>query len=113
VLANRLYVLLQNQNSSEQALRDSKRFHLFKYDSMAQKELHFPEPSNEVIFYEQTISSLINNTLIYDFFNLVKKVMSEGYKIKFIGLSDEPTEIENERHLRNYFKMHSVYRFEF
>jgi hypothetical protein len=59
------------------------------------KEIQFPEPSTKVTFYEHTIRSMTKNKLRDEFFDLVNKSMDEGYKIKYMGLGNEPKQIDN------------------
>lgn len=71
---------------------------------MARQSDQMHAPDNTIVLYQQTIESLANNTLINDYFSVLKKMIDEGYTLNFIGYHDDPTQIQSESHLRNYFK---------
>lgn len=71
---------------------------------MARISLERREPKKEIFMSQKTIENLFNNTLIFDFFDTLKKVIDEGYTLIFesYGGDDNHTRIQDANHLKNY-----------
>jgi hypothetical protein len=73
----------------------------------------FPMPKKTIVMYQETVETLFNNTLINDYFELLKKILNEGYTIIFKNDhdSDNLTEIKDVQHLKNYINNIQGYKF--
>jgi len=80
---------------------------------MARIKENFDDPRSEIIMYQGTVEALENNTLIKDYFVLLKKILNEGYVLKFKNdhESDNLTEIESVQHLKSYINDIQGYNF--
>jgi hypothetical protein len=71
------------------------------------------EPQKEIIMYQGTVESLANNTLTADYFEFLKKILNEGYVLKFKNdhETDSITVINDVNHLKNYINNNQGYDF--
>jgi hypothetical protein len=71
---------------------------------MARFSNDYPSPENEITVLQQTIEDLRNNTLTHAYYDMLCKIMNEGYRLIFKGLEgdEDITIIKDTSHLKNY-----------
>lgn len=62
------------------------------------------KPSSKIMMLQQTVENLSNNDITIDYFNMLKKIINQGYILYFQGYGGEEdlTEIKDVSHLKNY-----------